>query len=130
MPTVSELQNRVDHLEALLRDRDRKQAEEQAAAIAAEQATHNAKDAEARATAAAAEREQVRRGAWLNHLLAGQPADSPLDFVALAARVPVTGFPPGVEASSFAFTGGSASPEPDVATTTLGKALAALTKTI
>jgi len=130
MATNAELQNRVDHLEALLRERDRKQVEEQAAALAAQQATDSAKDAEARATAAAAEREQIRRGAWLNHLLGEQPADAAVDFAALDARIPANGFPPGVDVSSFVFTGGSVVPELDVAKTTLGKALAGLSRTI
>ena len=130
MPTTAELQNRVDHLESILRERERQQTEERAAALAAQQATDAAKDSEARATAAAADRERIRRGAHLNCFLAAAPSDAPVDPVALLARVPATGWPPGVDETQFIFTGGAITPEIDVSGTTLGKALAALTKSI
>jgi hypothetical protein len=130
MATVTELQNRVDHLEALLRERDRKRVEEQAAALAAQQATDAAKDAEARAMAAAAEREQIRRGAWLSHLLGQSATDAPVDFAAMGQQVPATGWPPGADESNYVFTGGTLPKEPDVANTALGRTLASLTKTI
>jgi hypothetical protein len=129
MASPAELQSRVDALEVLLRERDRKDAEERAAALAARRATDDAKDAEASAAAAATEREQIRRGSWLNHLLGEQPPDAALDFAALEKQIPAAGWPAGTDPSNFAITGGVVSVE-DVAQTTLGKALASLTKHI
>ncbi len=130
MPTVTELQNRIDHLESLLRERERKEAEARTAALASEQAAQDAKDVEARVAAVAEERERVRRGAHLNYILASAPPDAPLDPAALLKQVPDTGWPPGVDATQFVFNTGPVSLDVDVGTTALGKALAALNRAI
>src|SRR5262245_42626381 len=98
MPTAAELQSRVDHLEGLLAERDRKDAETRAAALAAQQVTDDAKSAAERAEAAKAERETIRRGAWVNHLLAQADPNAPVNFQAVDAGIPKDEgqWPPGV----------------------------------
>lgn len=135
MPTAAELQSRVDHLEGLLAERDRKEAETRAAALAAQQATDDAKAAAERVAAAAAEREQIRRGSWTSHLLAQADPAAVFDPAALDSQIPKDEgqWPPGVNPADFVLTGGARiRPEEkvDVAQTTLGKMLAALTPKI
>jgi hypothetical protein len=127
MASASELQNRVDHLEGLLRERDRKEAEERAARAAAQQATDEAKTAAARAEAATAEREQIRRGAWTSHLIAATDPAAQVDFGEIT--IPKDGWPPGTNENQYVFTGGKLKKEDviDVESTSLGKMLAALT---
>lgn len=130
MSTLSELQNRIDSLEAVLREKERTEAEAKAAALLAQEQTDAAKDIEARAAAAAAERETIRRGSWLNHLLGEAGADAVINFAELEKGIPATGFAPGSDESQFVFTGGPVAKEAEISTTTLGKALTALTRTI
>ena len=130
--TNAELQAQVDRLTSNLAERDRKVAEDKAAAIAAQEATDAAKSAAERAQAAAAERETIRRGTWVNHMLGQAKPGEPVDFMAIDAAIPKDEgqWPPGVDPASFVLTGGGRiRPEEktDVASTTLGRMLAALT---
>jgi hypothetical protein len=132
MPTNAELQTQVDRLTGMLAERDRKDAEAKAAEVIAAQASDDAKAAAERAQAAAAEREQIRRGSWVNHLLGQAKPDVPVNFAEIDAAIPKDEgqWPPGVEPSSFVLTGGARiRPEEktDVANTTLGRMLAAMT---
>lgn len=131
MATSSELQNRVDHLESILRDRDRKEADARAAALAAQNATDDAKTIAAKAEAAIAEREAIRRGAWTSHLIATAAPAAPVDFTSLGERIPAdkSAWPPNSPESSFAFGPGIVPKEAqfDVTQTTLGKMLTSLT---
>ena len=128
MPTQGELQSRVDHLETILRDRDRAEASTKAAAIEAANKTADAKTLAARAEASAAEVEAVRRGSWVSHLLATADQSEAVNFANLASHIPADLWPPGVDQNSFTFTGGTLKPANtiDVAATYLGKAFAAL----
>ena len=122
--TPHEAQARIDHLEGVLRRRDKAEAEAKAAALAAKNATDNAADAAARVAAAIAERETIRRGAWASHLIASANPAAALDFVALEKSIPVDGsWPPNMPAEKFVFTGGTVPPPVDIATTRLGKLL-------
>lgn len=126
MATTIELQTRVDHLESLLRERDRKDAEAAAASLAAKNATDDAKLTAAKAEAAKAEIENIRRGSWLNHLLGQAPPAAPVDFAALDQKIPAEGFPPGVDPSMFQYSGGVIPKEVtiDIAKTHIGRLLA------
>jgi hypothetical protein len=125
MATQGELQNRIDHLENILRERDRKEAAAKAAAIEAANATQDAKSLAARSEAATAEIETVRRGAWVSHLIKTGDQTEAVSFVALAAKIPPDLWPPGKSASDYSFSGGTVAPADiiDVATTYMGKAL-------
>lgn len=130
MPTHAELQIQVDRLTAILAERDRKAAEEKAAAIAAQEASEDAKNAAERAEAADAERETIRRGTWINHLLGQAKPDEQVDFAAITAAIPKDDWPPNVRPEDFTLTGGlriRAEQKTGVANTTLGRMLAAKT---
>ncbi len=126
MATTIELQARVDHLESLLRARDKKDAEAAAAALAAKNATDDAVLTAAKSEAAKKEIEDIRRGSWLNHLLGTVPKDAPVDFAALDQQIPAEGFPPGVDPSMFQYSGGTIPKDAqiDVAKTHMGRLLA------
>ena len=128
MATQSELQNRVDHLENILRTRDRTEAATKAAAIEAANNTQDAKALAARAEASAAEIETVRRGAWVSHLIANADQSEAVNFASLAAHIPVDQWPPGKSPADYSFSGGIVKPADiiDVGATYLGKALAKL----
>jgi hypothetical protein len=131
MATSIELQEQVDHLSRLLAERDRKAAEDKAAALAAEEAKANALSAAERLAAAEAERERVRTGLWVNHIISTAPPTQCLDIAAL--DIPSSGYPPGCDPSAFAFSLSTplrADEAANVADTALGRALANLTKTI
>jgi hypothetical protein len=125
----TEQQDRIDHLESLLRDRDRQELEAKAVAAAAAEATANATDAATRLAAAAAERETVRRGAFVSYYLSKADPLAPIDAAAIEEAIPATGWPPGTDPSQFTFTTGAplrADETTSIADTVLGKALAAL----
>jgi hypothetical protein len=128
MASTAELQSRVDHLEDILRTRDRVEAETKAAAIEAANKTADAKTLAARTEAASAEVEAVRRGSWVSHLLATADQSEAVNFASLASRIPGDQWPPGVDPNSFTFTGGILKPADtiNVAETHMGKAFAAL----
>jgi hypothetical protein len=129
MATQGELQSRVDHLETILRTRDRADATDKAAAIEAANKTADAKTLAARAEASAAEVEAVRRGSWVSHLLATADQSEAVNFTNLASHIPADLWPPGVDPNSFTFAGGTLKPADaiNIAETHMGKALAALT---
>jgi hypothetical protein len=126
MTAASDLQAQCDALTAELARRDRADVEAKAAALAAENATADAKASAARLEAAAAERETIRRGSWASHLIAAADQKAPLDFAEIDKRIPAQGFPPGVDEKQFGFSIPKDATV-DVATTSMGKALAALT---
>lgn len=123
MATNAELQAQVDHLTAILLERDQKEATEKAAALVAQQSAEQATDL---ATRAAARREEVAKichGSWLSHLL-GQVEDknSPLDLAAIEQKIPNDGsWPPGVDKSTFNIGPGAIKQDIDLSATTLGK---------
>jgi hypothetical protein len=132
MPNATELQNRVDHLESLLRDRDAKEAAARAEELAKRQATESAADAAARVEAAAIEREQIRKGSWTSHLIQAADPSAPLDLIEIGKSIPADGsWPPGTREDQFTVIG-KLKPEDllTVEQTTLGKMLAALTPRI
>jgi hypothetical protein len=120
--TPVELQARVDHLEHLLRARETADAVAAADVAAVKLATDNALQTAELASAAEAEVAQVRQGAWLNHYIATADPKAPFDFVGTAAKIPLDTnlWPPGVDASSFVFTGGGPAIQQDVAKTRMG----------
>jgi hypothetical protein len=128
MASTAELQNRVDHLETLLRDRDRTEAETKSKALEAEHNTQDTKTLAARSEAATLEIETVRRGAWVSHLIATADQSEAVNFASLASHIPVDQWPPGKSPADYSFSGGTVAPADiiDVATTHMGKALAAL----
>ncbi len=129
MATQSELQNRVDHLESILRERDRTEAATKVAAIEAQHKTDDAKTLAARSEAATLEIEQIRKGSWISHLLATADQSEAVNFGSLSAKIPSDLWPPGVDPNSFSFSGGTLKKEDviDVSLTSMGKAFAALT---
>jgi hypothetical protein len=129
MASATELQSRVDHLETLLRDRDRTEAETKAKAMEAANATADAKTLAARTEAATLEIEQVRRGAWVSHLIATADQSEAVNFASLASHIPVDQWPPGKSPADYSFSGGVVKPADtiDVANTHMGRALAGLT---
>ena len=128
MATQAELQNRVDHLENILRTRDRTEAAAKAAAIEAANNTQDAKTLAARSEAATLEIEQVRRGAWISHLIATADQSEAVNFASLASHIPVDQWPPGKSAADYSFGPGIVPPEAqiNVAETHMGRQLAAL----
>ncbi len=126
MASQNENENRIFHLESILRERDRVEAETKSKALEAERNTQDAKTLEARSQAALAEIEQVRRGSWFSHLIAAGDQAAAVDFSALV--IPKEGWPPGTSPADYSFTGGTlkAADTIDVASTYLGKAFAAL----
>jgi hypothetical protein len=126
MATPIELQQRIDHLEQLLREKDA--AELKAKADAAEQKakTEDALAAAARVEAASAEREQIRRGAWVSYYLGKADPNARVDLAAIDEAVPADAdkWPPGTDPSMYAFSGGStAKNQPDISQTHMGKLL-------
>jgi hypothetical protein len=123
--TPGEAQARIDHLESILKDRDRHDAEAKGAALAAENATSDAVLMAAKAEAAKAEIETLRKGSWLNFLLGQTPPAAPVDFAALDQQIPAAGWAPGVDPNSFMLTGGKLPKEVtiDVTKTHLGTLL-------
>src|SRR5437660_1265940 len=103
MPTSSELQSRVDHLEKMLRDKDVADAQARAERDALEAATAAVTDAATRAEAAKQERETIRRGAWVNHYIAHADQNAPIDFAAIDEAVPADceRWPPGTSEATF-----------------------------
>jgi hypothetical protein len=77
---------------------------------ARETATQDAKALADRATAAAAEHETVRRGAWLDALLteAIDSGKGETPITELLERIPAKVWPPGISPSDFALPGGPA----------------------
>ena len=121
----------VDRLTAILAEKDRKAAEERVSAVTAQQSSDDARAATERAEAAKAERETIRRGSWINHLLGQAKPDEQLDFAALDAAVPKDEgqWPPNTRPEDYVLTGGlRIRPEQksDVANSTLGRMLAAM----
>ena len=125
MTNAVELQARIDHLEQLLRERDRKDAEECAAAAAAQAATEDAIAATARVEAATQEREQIRRGSWTSYYLSKADQNAPLDLLAIGEAIPADKdrWPPGVDPTTFHFTGGTPTKQIDVSETLMGRLL-------
>lgn len=130
MPTPAEQQATIDHLQSLLRDRDVAESTARTERETREAATASATTAATRAEAASAERERIRRGAFVNAAIAAADPSMPFDF----ANVVIPDgdvWPQGTDPSMFAMSDGAAiraadNASADVANTTMGKMLLGL----
>ena len=116
-------ENRLDQLARILRERDMKDAQAREAQRAAALAVEQKKAAAERESERIATTQAVRRGCWLNFLLASADKSAPVDFSKLEVPADPNAWPPGMSPETFSYVP-KPKPADTNAPTTLSKLLA------